>query len=154
MKLHLTLFVTFLATVASISAASQVDKTALLVLPQVVEIDSEISASVEFRWDEDVPVVLNTWLIDDQLKTYGQLFFFDEEGKEVPTLHPVSVPLVPTGTKILQNGDLLKIGLYAMGWPQFPQAGSYYAIAIFSSAFVGDTNVKFTTIKRWFEVTG
>lgn len=34
----------------------------------------------------------------------------------------------------------------------FPHAGDYYAVATFDSAWTGETNVVFTTNKRWFKV--
>jgi hypothetical protein len=153
MRISSAILLAFAAFVATAAAASRIEKTALLVLPDVISIHGDLPASVEFKWDEETPVTLDTWLFDGRLSTYGEITVFDEGGKEVPTIYPVSMPLVPSGKKEVKKGEVLKIALYKMGLIQFPRLGRYYAIATFDSAFAGDTNVRFTTKKRWFEVT-
>lgn len=132
--------------------ADRIEKTALLLIPETVSIQEKLPIAVEFRWDEDIPVTLDTWDINGELETLGEVTVFDENGKEVAMMFPVSMPLVPSGRRTVAKGEVLKIGLYRMGSVNFDHAGRYYAIAVFSSAFAGDANVRFTTKKRWFQV--
>ena len=133
-------------------AASRIEKSALLLLPEINSIHDNLKASVEFRWDEDAPVTLDTWSHDGRLSTLGTIEVFDEDGKEVAMFYPISMPLIPTGKKEVKKGETLKIGLYLMGSVQFPRPGRYYSIATFSEAFSGEVNVRFTTKRRWFEI--
>lgn len=135
-------------------AAAQVEKSALLLLPEVISSRVSLKVSVEFRWDEDTPMTLDAFSNGGRLCTNGSIEIFDENGKEVPIFYPVSMPPLPTMKKEVRKGEVLKIGLYLMGSPQFPRPGRYYAIATFSEAFSGESNLRFTTKKRWFEVTG
>ena len=153
MKILPAIVLAFVALAATAAAASRLEKSALLLLPDVISIHGGLSASVEFKWDEEKPVTLDTWSFDGRLSTYGEIAVFEDGGKEVPTIYPLSMPLLPSGKKEVKKGEVLKIVLYKMGWIQFPRPGRYYAIATFDSAFSGETNVRFTTEKRWFEVT-
>ena len=153
MKRIVMVFLSMVAFATGGMAASRPDKPALLLLPDLVSIRENLIASVEFRWDGDAAVTLDTWSDGGRLSTLGEIRVFDENGKEVPIWFPVSLPLMPTGKIDVKKREVLKIGLYLMGRAQFPRPGRYYAIATFSSAFSDGENVRFTTKKRWFEVT-
>lgn len=142
----------FLALVSSLGGAPVKEKPALLIIPAIISAH-DLSAQVAFRWDEDTPVVVSTWSIRGELRIYGVLTVFDESGKEVPAIVPVSLPLAPTGEKKVTRDEILKLPLYTMGTVVFRRPGRYYAIAEFSSAFVGDTKVRFVTKKCWFTVS-
>lgn len=140
------------AFVHVVRGADRIEKTALLLIPETVSIQERLPIAVEFRWDEDIPVTLDTWDFSGELETMGDVTVFDENGKEVAVIFPVSLPLIPSGRRTVAKGEILKIGLYRMSSVDFAHAGRYYAIAEFSSAFAGDTNVRFTSKKRWFQV--
>lgn len=140
------------AFVHVVRAADRIEKTALLLIPETVSIQERLPIAVEFRWDENMPVTLDIWDFRGEVRTMGSLIVYDENGKEVAMSFPMSLPLLPTGKRTVEKGEVVKIGLYWMGSVDFDHAGRYYAIAEFSSAFAGNTNVRFTTKKRWFQV--
>ena len=121
-------------------------------MPETVSLQERLSIAVEFRWDENTPVTLDILDFRGEMRTMGSLIVCDENGKEVAMSFSMSLPLAPSGKKTVAKGEVVKIGLYWMGSVNFDHAGRYYAIAEFSSAFAGDTNVRFTTKKRWFQV--
>lgn len=141
------------ALTSSGRAAAQIEKPALLLVPETISLRENLNAIVAFRWDEDMPVTLDTWSHGGRLSTLGAIEVFDEKGNEVPQFHALSMPLIPTGKKEVKKGELLKIGLYLMESVLFPGPGNYYAVATFSNASSGGTNVRFTTKKCWFHVT-
>src|ERR1700704_4864203 len=71
-------------------AADRIEKTALLLIPETVSIQERLPIAVEFRWDEDIPVTLDTWDINGELETLGEVTVFDENGKDVAMMFPVS----------------------------------------------------------------
>ena len=97
-------------------------------------------------------LTLDIWDYRGEVRTMGSLIVYDENGKEVAMSFRMSLPLLPSGKRTVEKGEVLKIGLYWMGSVDFDHAGRYYAIAEFSSAFVGKTNIRFTTKRRWVQV--
>jgi hypothetical protein len=152
MKLAAVFLFVVVTQSASILAASETRKSAILLLPDVITIGGEFEAIVECRWDEATPVILDIWEMNGRVSTLGELSVFDEDGKEVPMEFPVSMPPAPTGTKEIRKGELMKIALLRMGIVRFPRSGFYYATAEFSWATSGGRKVLFTTKKCWFHV--
>jgi len=109
-------------------------------------------AEVEVRWDEDDPLLIQTWSQFGGLSTAGDLAFFDEGDREVAVLYPASISFVPDGQKEVRKGESLRLKLYWLGAPQFPRSGRYYAIATFSWAWTSGKNVTFRTERRWINV--
>ncbi len=59
---------------------------------------------------------------------------------------------MPDGEMVINRGEYKRLGLFIWnGGAVFPGPGNYYAIATFSDAWTGDTNVMFTTGKRQFK---
>ena len=135
-----------------LGGAERVEKPALLLIPEVVSMGQHIAASVEFRWDEDMPVTLDVLVLANEVSTLGDLTVYDENGKEVPMSFPMSLPPAPNGKKTVSRGEVLRVALSWTGSVDFPKPGRYYAVAVFSSAFTETSNVCFTTRKRWFQV--
>ena len=133
-------------------AAKQIEKPALLLMPDEISIHRRITASVEFRWDEDMPVTLEVLSKQNEVSTLGDITVYDEDGKEVPMSFPVSLPPAPDGQKTVSKGEVFRAALYWMGSVDFAKPGRYYAVAVFSDAFIGNSNVRFTTKKHWFQV--
>jgi hypothetical protein len=127
-------------------------KRAFLILPAAITQGDALKALVEFRWDEDEPVELDYVTAEKGDITYGTLNVFSADGREVPMIHPVTMPLLPTGRKRVIKGELFRIGLYTLEFPQRLTPGEYYAIADFSDAYCAGQNVRFVTQKRWFTV--
>jgi hypothetical protein len=135
-------------------AAPGMEKAAILILPPSIAIGDQIKGFVEFRWSDDAPVTLNTWTIHGELSTLTNLSVFDESGKKVNWVAPVSLPIVPNGTRTVSRGETLKLRIYTIGWAEFEHPGHYYAVAEFSWAESAGTPISFTTKKCWFDVTG
>ena len=103
-------------------------------------------------WDEDAPVTLEVLSTQTEVSTFGIISVYDENGKAVPMTFIVSLPPVPNGQMTVSKGELFRVSLYWMGSVNFAKPGRYYAVAVFSDAFIGKTNVRFTTKKHWFQV--
>jgi hypothetical protein len=144
--------ITTALTVAS--DARSMEKSALLLLPLTIESQRDLRPTVEFRWDEDTPVEIWTVAVEGRLCTHGELKVYSADGKEMPMFYPMTMPLIPSGSKTLKKGDVLRIGIYTLSFVQRLKPGSYYAIATFSDAFSGKQNVRFKSKRRWFQVTG
>ena len=133
-------------------AADEIRRPAILVLPASVSMGDRLTGFVEFRWNDDNPVILDTWTIHGELCMLTFLSIYDESGKEVQWITPVSLPMMPNGMKVANRNDVIKLGLYTVGWVKFGHPGHYYGIATFSWAKSAGATVKFTTQKRWFDV--
>ena len=150
MKKFLAALIVLTAFTASGSDVERMERTALLILPEVISSEHPFRPSVEFRWDDEAPLRISTWTLNDSQSTLGEVQVFDENGKEVPIIYPVTLPTIPDGELTVKQGEVLRIDLDLLGWPIFERAGSYYAIATFEYAWSDGTNVRFTTKKRWF----
>jgi len=153
MKLHLRILLATCVVAACLGAATVPKaKRAFLILPAVITQDNALVAFVEFRWDEDEPVEIDFVAGEKGDITYGSLNVFSADGREVPMIHPVTMPLLPTGRKRVIKGELFRIRLYTLSFPERLTPGEYYAIADFSDAYCAGQNVRFVTQKRWFTV--
>jgi len=142
-----------LLLLSAIRAAPSGDKPAVLILTPSISIGEQIEGFVEFRWDNEAPVKLNTWTINGELSTLTNLSVFDEAGKKVNWVVPISLPIAPDGVKTVSRGEQLKLRVYLIGRADFEHPGHYYAIGDFSWAESAGEPVKFVTTKFWFEVT-
>jgi hypothetical protein len=146
---HSVIAAFFLAT--SIANGASTERSALLILPAVVGTRHNLQTEVEFKWDGEAPIVIDTWETKGSIETLGELRAFSEDGTEVQQFYPLSIPTVPSGSKVVRPGEVLRIGLMTTGFLFFQKPGRYYAIAKFSG-YVDKTRITFTTKKRWFEV--
>src|ERR1700677_456319 len=92
-----------------VQAAPGLEKSAILILPPSIPMGEQLAGFVEFRWSDDAPVTLNTWIIHGELSTLTSLSVFDENGKAVNWVFPVSLPIAPDGTKTVSRGEKLKL---------------------------------------------
>lgn len=147
--------ISLLITAAGVWAAptERVEKSAMLLLPAELAQGEDIVANVLLRWDEDDPLTIHTVVVDGRLCTHGELLVYDEDGREMPMIYPATMPLVPTGSREVKTGEMLRIGLYTLAFIQTLPPGDYYAIARFSDVYCESLNVGFTTAKRWFTVS-
>ena len=154
MKLTLSLLFLLFTQATSLLGAPQLERSAILSFPQTVPLRGDLGAMVEFRWDDTLPVTVDIWTVKGRVGTMGDVKVFDENGKEVPCEYAVSLPPVPSGTREVKKGDVLKLALFDFGAAVlFPRAGQYYAIAEFNWAECGNAKVRFITKKCWFQVT-
>ena len=145
-----------LACAANAMAADIIEKSALLRLPETVIAWSPLDVDVTFRWDDDPPLKITTWALKKGMSIEGEIQFFDATGNRVGMINPspmVSPPSIPKNERIIIKGEVVKLGLYYVGYPLFQRSGDYYAIATFSSILSDGTTVRFTTKKRWIKVS-
>jgi|LNAP01.1.fsa_nt_gb hypothetical protein len=156
MKTILLTIGVFFALVANVRAADRLERSALLSIPEEVTAWSQFDVEVAFRWDEDTPLKITIWSLKKGLSVAGEIEFFDENGKMIrrmfPT-QPASMPQIQNAERIVTKGEVVKLGLYYQGGPVFERRGVYYAVATFSSTLENETDVRFTTKKRWFKVS-
>jgi hypothetical protein len=146
----------FMALVVNVVADNLLEKPALLSLPKEVTAWSQFDVEMAFRWDEDTPLKITTWSLKKGLSIEGEIQFFDESGKKIGMIIPTpmaSPPPIQNDERIIMKDEVVKLGLYYVGYPMFKRSGDYYAIATFSSTLVDGTNVRFTTKKRWLKVS-
>ena len=139
-------------------------KRAVLILPDQIECtlgrSYYLSGKIGFHWDETDPLKIDAWHSPDSKHEAGKpdhlrgiLAVCDEDGKELELHYFVSIPSPPDGEEIIFSGERRQFGFFIWnGGVAFSRPGNYYAIATFSSARSGKTQVVFTTSKRWFKV--
>jgi len=125
-------------------------KPAELIVPAKVHVNEAIQGDVEFTWDEDQPLVLDTWSMKGGC-LFGSMTVYEASGHEVPGVYPMSLPLLPDGKRTVRKGETVRMHLYTMGYTVIPGTGRYYAVAQFSGSMTSEYTVRFTTRKRWFE---
>ncbi len=154
MKRFLAISVLFFTCYTGALSVEILERTALLILPEEVSPKTPFRADIKLRWEDETPLRITTWALREGECTLGEIQVFDEQGREVQMIFPVTLPLMSDGERLVQKGEVVQLGLYIMGWPLFERAGSYYAVATFAHAFSDGRNVRFTMKKRWFTVGG
>ena len=137
----------------------EINRAAVLIFPDQVEYTSGsshyLSAEIGFRWDETKPLRINVWRNPKSGKAdriLGDIEIFDEKERKLEQQFFVSLPPMPDGEMVINRGEYKRLVLFIWnGGAVFPGPGNYYAIATFSDAWTGDTNVIFTTRKWWFK---
>jgi hypothetical protein len=138
----------------------QLHKGAVLMLPESIECELGtgyyLSGEIGLRWDGAQPLKMSVWKnskADGVERLMASLAVFDETGREVDQQFFVSLPPMPTGEVIVGSGERRQFQFFVWnGAIMFRRPGNYYAIATFSDAWTHETNVQFTTSKRWFKV--
>lgn len=138
----------------------EVHKPAVLIMPERIEYPTGsgylLTGRIRLRWDENNTLKINVWR-DKKTGKLDQLLreieVFDEDGKKLNRQFFVSIPPIPDGELSLNQGEYKEFGFFVWnGSVVFPRPGNYYVVATYHDAFVGKTNVVFTTSKCWFRV--
>lgn len=135
-------------------------KRAVLNIPEPIEYRTGksylLTAKIGIRWDEPAELNIKVWRDEKTGRTdrlLGEIEVFDETGNKLNREFFVSIPPMPDGEISLRPGEFREFVFFVWnGSVTFPRPGNYYVIATYRDAFVGKTNVIFTTSKCWFKV--
>jgi len=154
-------------SLALLICGCSVQKKATLVLPAKIalsQVDALLLPVAEINWDEDEPVAVDVALntnpgvmeVRDVVTIVGSWSLYDVNDKEVGTIdHSMG------GGITIPRGTILVTKRYPVRLPFDPRSrntysnlkpGRYYVIASFSGS-LRTSKVRFTTEKRWFEIT-
>jgi hypothetical protein len=144
--------------------SADVQRQATLVLPDKIargQNDAQIHPATEITWDEDEAVAvdvefnLGAVAARDVITVVGNWSIYDVNDKAVAPIDAV----IGNGMDPLRGKVLLRKGRIRLPFEPAKgnflfnlKAGRYYAIASFSGSFRA-RQVRFTTEKRWFEIT-